>query len=187
MDLIMIPEYMSNIMSFLDKNSLKSLVISSKKKDQDIIKKSLSRLHVSHIQVCEWTFRYKIDSVHSYVLEDNIKYVSNICKKLIILKSKRRNNYIKICNDNIEYLHVDCCKIQEIKSKTLKTLFLIYNQFLDVDVLENIILSCPSLNNLLLYSRTLHLTDEWINEMKEHNNKLKIKSRLAIIQSFNNL
>ncbi len=181
MDLIMIPECMANIMSYLDKNSLKSLVISSTKKDQDIIKTSLSRLHVSHIKICKWTFKYKIESVCGYVSEENIQYVSNICKKLFVIKNRCHRKYIKICNNNIEYLHVDCCQIQEIKSKSLKTLFLIYNHSLDVDVLENIILSCPNLNKIFLYSRTLQLNDEWINEMKKYNNNLSIKSHLSAL------
>ncbi len=182
MDLLMIPECMAIIISFLDKNSTKSLVVASGKKNQDIIKESLGRIRLPHFQICEWTFRNKIKSVHSYVLEENIKYVPDICKKLIILKNKYNrgvSKFISILNNNIEYLHVDCCQIKEIKSKTLKILFLLYNKNLDINILENIILSCPNLNKIFIYSKTLKLDNEWIDEIKNYNKNLIIKSYLS--------
>ena len=176
----MITDYLTNIMSFLDKNSLKSIVISGNKKNQDVIKESLSRLLVPHIHICKWTHKYKIESVSSYVVETNIKYISDMCKKLFILKNTI-NNFVKIHNNNIEYLHIDCCQIQEIRSKSLKILFLIYNKNLNVDILENIILNCQNLNKIFIYSKFLLLNNDWICKMKNYNKKLIINNYLSKI------
>ena len=178
----MITECMTNIMSFLDKNSLKSIVVSSGKKNQDVIKESLSRLRVPHINICKWTHKYKIENVTSYVMDTNIKYISNICKKLFISKDRlRKNAFIKIYNDNIEYLHIDWCQIHEIRSKSLKILFLIYNKNLNVDILENIILNCQNLNKIFIYSKFLLLDNDWIYKMQNYNKKLIINNFLSMI------
>jgi hypothetical protein len=183
MDLIMIPDYMAYIMSFLDKKSLKSITIATNKNNQEIIRKSLEKLKFSHIHACEWTFKYKIESVCNYVNEIDLKYISNICKKLFIIKDRKIRtitNFIKIENDNVEYIHIDYCQIQEIKSKSLKTLFLLYNKNLNENILENIIYNCPNLNILFIYSKTVYIDDEWINEIKKYNSQLIIKSYLSV-------
>ena len=78
-------DILSLIYSYLDKKSLKRYDIAlTSKKLRKIFKNILPKVRYTSINVCEWTYKRGIRNMYEYSLFYNLKYVTDLCKTLVI-------------------------------------------------------------------------------------------------------
>jgi len=150
------------ILSLLDELSLRNY-------DTAICNKEYRRIFleslksVTYIHANEWSYIRNINNKLQMCYFSNIKYVSDVCIKLIVNNKnntyypfcKSRNYNIDIVNHNIKYLHVDLGSpeknkyiLSSIEGNNLLELVLCYVNYIKIDLLENLHKTCPILQKV---------------------------------------
>ena len=171
-----------NIFLFLDKKSLISYDIAMfSKLERSIFLESLRKHYLNkHLCVCKWSFSRCIKSKHESVDIKDIKYISDVCKKLTICGRiyDRYDRYYRysIINHNIEYLYIDCMGTTvcfgSLEARNLKKITIIRPKESYCNIFTNITEKCPNLNTIICI-----MCDDKFNEYLHQvirNDKIKI-------------
>ena len=180
-----VPLYLMNIiLSYLDRFSLRDYDTSICNKDnRPIFLESLQC--IKYNIACRWKILRNIKSTVEYSNIYNIKYISDICEKLIIYSSFTRYskiNNIDLLHNNIKTLHVDLDNhdiiVNSIRCKNLETLVLCNVQKVNVKVFNSLIKNCPNLKELsLIYCSRIFATRDLLTIIGSNKIKLNIRNR----------
>jgi hypothetical protein len=149
-------ETISIILHYLDKYSLLNYDNSLMNKNTRYIFLDAIKYTCYHkMTICKWTSLRGIKSLTEFSDVMNLKYVSNMCKKLI-LYSRYKNgcsiNTFQVINDNVEHLHIDIngsfLIFDKLKAKNMKTMVIIGVNYINLQVFTDINKYCPNLKTI---------------------------------------
>ena len=169
------------ILSLLDEISLRNYDTAICNKEyRSIFLESLKLLKYSHAN--KWSFTRNIKNNSQICDFRCVKYVSDICVKLIINKeedrffsfSAPRNYNIDIVNHNIKYLHIDLGLrdkntyiLSSIEGNNIFEIVLCYVNYINIDLLKNLSKTCPNLKKVkIIFCDNIniqHLVDIFTN------------------------
>ena len=180
-----VPLYLMNIiLSYLDHFSLRDYDTAMCNKDnRPIFLESLQC--IKYNIACRWKILRNIRSTVEYSSITNVKYISDICEKLIIYSiiiRYKKINKIDLMHNNIKILHIDLDNhdviVNSIRCKNLETLMLCNVQKVNVKVFNSLTKNCPNLKKIsLVYCSKIFATRDLLTIIGSDKIKLYIRNR----------
>lgn len=151
-------ETIAIILQYLDKYSLLSYDNSLMNKNaRYIFLDAINHAHYTKMTICKWTSLRGIVAITECSDVTNLKYVSNICKKLILYYKYKKHSFVntfQVINDNIEYLHIDINNsllfFDKLQAKNMKTLVMVGVNYINLQMFADIDKYCPKLKTMTI-------------------------------------